>query len=150
MRFTNAPARRSGVALSCGTIIVNPSRQILLCHATGLHCWDIPKGVRHDDETPLEAARRELQEETGLAFGQQLFEDLGCFSFQPEKALYLFKLRSPSALRSLAHLRCTSYFVDRATGRPMPEMDDFRWASRSDITTLCPVPLARRLLALSW
>lgn len=149
MRFTNVPARRTDMVLSC-TIIVNPDQQILLCHATGLHCWDIPKVVRHDAETPLDAARRALQEETGLAFDRHLFEDLGCFSYQPQKALYLFKLRSPGAFRNLDHLRCTSHFMDRTTGRPMPEMDGFRWASRRDIAALCPTPLARRLLALAW
>jgi len=33
----------------------------------GAYSWEIPEGGGHPDETPEEAARRELREETGLA-----------------------------------------------------------------------------------
>lgn len=46
--------------------------EVLLVHPGGpfwqrkdLGAWSIPKGEVHDGEDPLEAARRELQEETG-------------------------------------------------------------------------------------
>jgi len=34
-------------------------------HATGGYLWEIPAGLRNHAETPAEAARRELREETG-------------------------------------------------------------------------------------
>ena len=34
-------------------------------HATGGYLWEIPAGLRNSDETPADAARRELREETG-------------------------------------------------------------------------------------
>ena len=35
-----APPQR----LSCGVLIVNAERELLLCHVTGQHHWDLPKG----------------------------------------------------------------------------------------------------------
>ena len=36
-------------------------------HAIGGYVWEIPAGVRHDDETPIQCAQRELAEEAGLS-----------------------------------------------------------------------------------
>ena len=56
-------------ALSCGFIIINNDK-LLACHATGRpykNGWDISKGHIEDGETPLEAAKRELYEESGAS-----------------------------------------------------------------------------------
>ena len=39
-------------------------------HGLGKTCYEIPAGVIEQGETPLEAARRELQEETGYGEGE--------------------------------------------------------------------------------
>ena len=39
-------------------------------HGLGNTCYELPCGVMEQDETPLEAAQRELQEETGYAGGE--------------------------------------------------------------------------------
>lgn len=39
-------------------------------HGLGKTCYEIPAGVMEKGETPLEAAQRELQEETGYAGGR--------------------------------------------------------------------------------
>lgn len=39
-------------------------------HGLGKTCYEIPAGVIEDNETPLEAARRELMEETGYGDGE--------------------------------------------------------------------------------
>ncbi len=138
------------LATSCGTIVGNRDGKILLAHVTGTRYWDIPKGVQEYDESPFDAAKRELYEETGLVFDDELFQEVGDFDYLTDKRLHLFLVRAPESLLSLSHLACTSYFSHKVTGLPTAEMDDFRWASRSDVVRLCTPEMASRLLSLSW
>jgi putative (di)nucleoside polyphosphate hydrolase len=141
---------QTDVATSCGTLIINKHGELLLCHVTGTNHWDIPKGLREQGESTLEAAKRELREETGLQLDDAMFEEIGSFEHLKNKRLHLYKAHAPESLDSLGNLICTSYFSHDVTGDPTPEMDCFRWASRDDITSLCPFPMACRLLALEW
>jgi len=136
--------------LSCGTLIVNRRRELLLCHVTNTAKWDIPKGLLDAGETPLAAAIRELREEAGIVFEERLFEDIGFFAYRKDKDLHLFRLRAPDDFDDLSALNCTSFFPDETTGAPTPEVDGYRWAARSEIRRLCWPRMAARLLALDW
>lgn len=136
--------------VSCGTLIVNGSGELLLCHVTGTAKWDIPKGMQDPGETPIQAAMRELREEAGLEFDEGMFEDLGCFDYRKDKRLHLFLVRAPEELSCLDHLACTSFFPHHVTGEPTPEADGFRWASRDEIAALCWPRMAERLLSMEW
>jgi 8-oxo-dGTP pyrophosphatase MutT (NUDIX family) len=61
---------------SCGFLIIRGrpvSEFLLMRHADR---WDLPKGHVDSDETDLECAYRELQEETGIALGDtELIKD---------------------------------------------------------------------------
>jgi putative (di)nucleoside polyphosphate hydrolase len=145
-----ADASQLEIATSCGTLIFNDSGQVLLCHVTGTNHWDLPKGMREPGESTLEAAKRELREETGLDLDDDLFQEIGGFHYQKNKRLHLYKVRAPANLHCLGHLVCTSHFSHRVTGKPTPEMDGFRWAFREDIRSLCIFPMAQQLLSLKW
>jgi putative (di)nucleoside polyphosphate hydrolase len=138
------------VVTSCGTLLINSRGEILLCHATGTNRWDIPKGLPDPGESPLQAAKRELWEETSLDFDEALFDDIGCYDYRKSKRLHLFKMAVPDSLDSLEHLYCSSNFPHRITGKPIPEMDSYRWATRSEIKLLCTPRMAERLLSLDW
>jgi 8-oxo-dGTP pyrophosphatase MutT (NUDIX family) len=136
--------------VSCGTLVLDSARRLLLCHVTGTARWDIPKGMQDPGEEPLAAAMREMREETGLAFDAERFVDLGCFAYRRDKCLHLYKIEVGDELPHLGHLVCTSYFPHHLSGRPTPEMDGFRWAARDEIARLCWPRMGERLLALEW
>ncbi|RSZ60768.1 NUDIX hydrolase [Massilia atriviolacea] len=144
----SAPKRVQTV--SCGTLVVNPASQLLLCHVTNTPSWDIPKGMLDPGETPLQAAMRELREEAGIGFAPERFEDLGEFAYRSDKRLHLFRVRSGDELDSLAHLVCTSFFAHPLSGQPTPETDAFRWAARGELTRLCWPRMGKLLVGLDW
>ncbi len=144
------PVSKKPLPISCGTLLINPQGQILLCHVTGTRNWDIPKGMQDPGESTLEAAMRELFEEAGLAFDAAAFEDLGVFDYRRDKRLHLYKVKAPAELASLEALKCTSYFPHQTTGAMTPEVDGFMWAGRDEVRTLCWPRMAERLLALAW
>ncbi|MDQ2989727.1 MAG: NUDIX hydrolase [Pseudomonadota bacterium] len=135
---------------TCGTLIVNPAGQLLLCHVTHTAKWDIPKGMQDPGESTLEAAMRELWEEAGIAFPAERFADLGLFDYRPDKRLHLYLVRSGAELDTLDHLACTSFFPHQSSGVATPEVDGYRWAARSQLAALCWPRMAQRLLALEW
>ena len=136
--------------ISCGTLIVNPAGQLLLCHVTHTAKWDIPKGMQDDGESTLEAAMRELWEEAGIAFPAERFADLGLFDYRPDKRLHLYLVRAGAELETLYHLACTSFFPHQSSGVATPEVDGYRWAARSQLASLCWPRMAQRLRALEW
>jgi 8-oxo-dGTP pyrophosphatase MutT (NUDIX family) len=136
--------------VSCGVLVVSREGKLLLCHVTHTAKWDIPKGMQEPGESTLEAAMRELGEETGIGFPLERFVDMGSFAYRPAKRLHLYKVEAGSELTTLDHLVCSSFFQYRVTGKPTPEVDAFRWASRDEVRTLCWPRMAQVLLSLDW
>lgn len=64
---------------SYGAVVVDEKgRYLLVKHRYGGH-WDFPKGHMEGDESPLEAASREVLEETGLTlelFGEHVLKSV--------------------------------------------------------------------------
>ena len=126
--------------LSCGVLILNAERELLLCHVTGHDHWDLPKGVIHAGESPLDAALRETQEETGLSLDAKDLLDLGRFDYRPRKELHLFATMQPRL--DVAALACASHFTDMATGRRLPEMDGYGWFGLAEAPQRCSGKMA--------
>lgn len=137
-------------SVSCGTLVVNPAGQLLLCHVTHTAHWDIPKGMQDPGETTLEAAMRELQEEAGATFPAGRFIDLGGFEYRRDKRLHLYRVDAGTDLVKLDGLACTSFFPHHITGVMIPETDGFRWASRAEVAKLCWPRMAALLGTLDW
>lgn len=141
---------RPPLPVSCGTLVVNPTGQLLLCHVTNTAKWDIPKGMQDPGESTLQAATRELHEEAGIVFAPARFEDLGGFAYRRDKRLHLYLVRVQGELDQLEQLVCTSFFPDPVTGSPTPETDGYRWAARAELAGLCWPRMGQLLLSLAW
>ncbi len=126
--------------LSCGVIPVRRiggDWKILVLRA--YKNWDFPKGVAEQDEDPLDAAKRETLEETGIS-------DLE-FNFGED-----YKETVPYADNKVARYYIAETTVDDITlpvspelGRP--EHHEWRWVSPNEAEDLLPPRLA---LVLDW
>ena len=126
--------------LSCGVVILTAERELLLCHVTGQNHWDLPKGGIDPGETPLQAALRETREECGLNLAPDTLLDLGRLRYTSKKDLHLFATVQPR--RELHQLRCESHYLERWSGRQLPEMDGFGWFAFERVRQLCTPKMA--------
>ena len=126
--------------LSCGVVILNPGRELLLCHVTGQNHWDLPKGGIDAGESPLQAALRETREETGLCLAPDALLELGRFAYTSKKDLHLFATCMPRF--DARQLGCESHYLDRFSGRHLPEMDGYGWFAFERAGTLCTPKMA--------
>lgn len=70
---------------------------VLIAHMGGpfwarkdVGAWSIPKGEIGDDESPLEAARREFREELGVEPPEGDYAELGTFAYASGKRVIVF------------------------------------------------------------
>ncbi|TCK43031.1 8-oxo-dGTP pyrophosphatase MutT (NUDIX family) [Paraburkholderia sp. BL8N3] len=133
----------SGRIVSCGVVMLNGQGDVLLCHATETSHWDVPKGHADPGESPLDAALRELVEETGIVLPASRLKDLGRFLYRRDKDLHLFAVRVAEDEVRLENCVCESYFPRYRDGTMIPEMDAYRWVSPADVDKFASRSLAR-------
>jgi len=108
--------------LSCGVVVARQSQQgwaTLMLRA--FHHWDFPKGIRERGEEPMQAALREVQEETGIAdlafdWGDRYFET-GPYSRGKVARYYIANTRQEAVEMGLSP----------ETGQP--EHHEWRWVT---------------------
>lgn len=132
-------------SLSCG-VLVTDGTHLLIGHATRTPRWDIPKGMADPGEVAIDAAVRELREETGLVAAPADLAPLGVHAYLRDKDLALFGWRL-AAMPDPARLICTS-FVPVSDGTPFPELDDFAVLPWDDALARLNANLARVLATL--
>jgi len=125
--------------LAAGAVVVDPkTRQILLLHESDEDRWCFPKGHVEPGETLLEAARREIAEETGLSK----------LDFQGELGEVAYRFYNPK--REYNVFKTSVYFLaltDGTATRLEPIFDDARWISTHDAQALLKFETDRRILA---
>lgn len=110
-----------GKELSCG-VVYTDGEQLLGCHPYGPRTrqLDIPKGRIEPGETPIEAAVRELYEETSLKISPSELMDVGRQAYTAFKDLHVF-LYITDTLPSIDELACLTTF-ELKSGRRVPEV----------------------------
>jgi putative (di)nucleoside polyphosphate hydrolase len=112
---------------SCGILVMNERRKLFMAHVTGTRHWHMPKGLKEDWETPLAAALRETEEETGVQLHSAALQDLGEMPYMSKKRLHLFAVVVPASTLDLSACLCVSTFKHWRTGEDLPEADAFAW-----------------------
>jgi len=131
--------------VSCG-VIVTDGKRLLLGHASRSPRWDIPKGGLEPGESPVQAARRELHEETGLDAAERDLVPLGNFPYLRDKDLALFAWRV-AALPEPKSLACSAFF-SLPDGTRLPEFDRFGLFTHDEALSKVGKNLARLLAAI--
>nr|WP_311526627.1 NUDIX domain-containing protein [uncultured Ralstonia sp.] len=131
------------LSLSCGLVLLNEDAEVLLAHATETRHWDIPKGAPDPGENHRDTALRETREETGLMLDCHALIELGRIPYRRDKELHLFAARLRRADVALDTLTCTSMFNSYHTGRLIPEMDAYRWATADEVPRYASQSLTR-------
>ena len=101
--------------------------------------WDFPKGAADGSETPLEAALREMKEETGI---QNVSLVWGEVSMDTE--IYA---RDKVASYYLARVQKQEITLPVSVELGRPEHDEYRWVSTAEARELLP---ARLTPILDW
>ncbi len=108
--------------LSCGFVLARDTDQgCLTLMLRAYHHWDFPKGLREDGEQAIEAARREVGEETGIQdldmeWGER-FLDTGPYSRGKTARYYLARTAGAEVVMCLSP----------ETGEP--EHHEWRWVN---------------------
>ena len=125
--------------VSAGVLITRKGN-LLLGHATNNKHWDIFKGKIEIGESPIEAAIRELKEESGISVTAENLEDLGEFSYTKKKNLHLFLY-----VDSDEKIDAGDCYCHAKVGDDHPEMDAFKWVDFSEIGCYCVASMTKVL-----
>jgi predicted NUDIX family NTP pyrophosphohydrolase len=127
------PKRSAGLMMYRGT---KANLEIFLVHPGGplwtkkdKGAWTIPKGEYEQDETPLVAARREFEEETGFQAAGE-FLDLGTIKQKSGKIVTAWAFQGDCDPAKLTSNTCEIEWPPRSGHRlEIPEVDRGRWFS---------------------
>lgn len=120
-------------------VIVKSGGQMLGCMVLGSRgrYFDLPKGEIDPGESAIDAAVRELWEETNLRVSKGKLKNLGRHPYltgKYAKDIHLF-LYEPEVLPQINTMKCNSFFDDPKTGKRRPEVIGFQYLPIEELST---------------
>jgi bis(5'-nucleosidyl)-tetraphosphatase len=97
--------------------------------------WDFPKGIVEQDENPLDTAKRELREETGITDVYFRWGQIYC-----ETAPYSGKKKVARYYIAETNTSEVAFSINPEIGKP--EHHEYRWVPYNDLKKLSPARLA--------
>lgn len=123
--------------ISTGFIILNNKNEILLgkTNWNPINSWTAFKGAVEDGETNLQAAKRELKEESGIDLYNKTIQDQIYFSYDiKSKTIHLYLYKDIYNEIYLDNLKCSSFWTGENNDEH-PEILDFGWFALEDAQT---------------
>lgn len=123
---------RAGV----GAVILNENGEVLALERKDIPgAWQLPQGGLNEDETPIEAVRREVEEETGIAPDQLEWLASG-------SRLLAYELPPECRSKRIGRGQVQYWFLFRFTGQEKnitlgdhKEFRDWKWMSMEGLAT---------------
>lgn len=119
-------------------VVITDGKQIIIClpymNSAEKGKYDLPKGRGDGDELPLNAAVREVREETGLELDPSKLIPLGRYTYNKQKdlILYLYKVLFLPDIETL-HCGSLVYLPDKP---PFPEVKAYKYVNENEIDFL--------------
>jgi 8-oxo-dGTP pyrophosphatase MutT (NUDIX family) len=108
-------------------IIFHDGKKFFAARPTGKDKWDMPKGRVEDGENHVEAALREVEEETGIYVPSLAnMIDMGVRSYNDEKDIHLYIYYGNLDFIKIENCTCKATFNSKY-GRDMPEMCEYKF-----------------------
>ncbi len=121
--------KKAAVTQSSGGIVINPKGLILVVNQNG-NSWSLPKGHIDPGETPLDAAKREIYEESGVQ-KLQLIRELG--SYERPK----IGLRGGDDTSEIKRITLFLFKTTQTVLRPVdPDNPEARWVEATQVADL--------------
>ena len=114
--------------ITCGIFLFNKDNKLLICHVTNSkNQWSIPKGLVDNDEDYIDAAIRELREETSIVLENPQLEFIGDFKYKKTSKILKAFLYKIDYFINKDNLVCES--MVNLYGKYFPEVDKHKWVS---------------------
>lgn len=120
---------------TCGIFLIDSRDKCLIVHPTGhaKNTWSLPKGKVERGEIFLDAATRELREETGLNISEfagfiTMIRRLPSVKYTTRR-----KILIPFAIWLSISMQDVHLYCDVQPHHNLPENDDFRWVGLHEL-----------------
>ncbi len=121
--------KKAAVTHSSGGVVVNPKGLILVVNQNG-NSWSLPKGHVDEGESTLDAAKREIYEESGVQ-KLQLVKELGTYE-RPK-----ISIRGGDDVSEIKRITLFLFKTTQTVLRPVdPDNPEARWVEAPQVADL--------------